>query len=480
MRRSAVLGSDCSLKNSLMPSARLWSRPNGPARSGPTRFCILAMTLRRNQMYNSTDKQQQHEHRDRLADDDQHDRGVDAVVEQRVGDREQRRHGRHRVVSTRSSVTAAAMSTTSLGPTSPPCANAMNAVPGAVAASATHRHRDRAARRGDAHVVALGAHPDATEVARVHDERVGGRELRRARVRSTRCDRCRRACGPPRGGDCTRRAASAPVAVGAAIPHVERGARRQLLGRGLDRLLGRLRVLLRRLAAREPGLDRVGAGAAGGHRAGAERRQVRLVGGDAGLDRLPRATGGDAEDVLEHDLVGEVGDRQHRAVARAAHEVGVDAGERGRDARDLVLHVVDGLEAEVDVEARRQLLRDAPVVHRQALGRDRAAPGAARDPRGWWWCRAFSPHTEVGRNTSARVDASAVNAPTATRNGAASSPARMRMRSGKSCSGSAPRSTSARMRARGRRVEDPGGVESALRWERCPTRRRSGRARRRA
>ena len=55
MRRSAVLGSDCSLKNSLMPSARLWSRPNGPARSGPMRFCILAMTLRRNQMYISTE-----------------------------------------------------------------------------------------------------------------------------------------------------------------------------------------------------------------------------------------------------------------------------------------------------------------------------------------------------------------------------------------------------------------------------------------
>ena len=55
MRRSAVLGSDCSLKNSLMPSASVWSSPNGPARSGPMRFCILAMTLRRNQMYMSTE-----------------------------------------------------------------------------------------------------------------------------------------------------------------------------------------------------------------------------------------------------------------------------------------------------------------------------------------------------------------------------------------------------------------------------------------
>ena len=55
MRRSAVLGSDCSLKNSLMPSAMLWNSPNGPARSGPDAVLHPAMTLRRNQMYISTE-----------------------------------------------------------------------------------------------------------------------------------------------------------------------------------------------------------------------------------------------------------------------------------------------------------------------------------------------------------------------------------------------------------------------------------------
>ena len=74
-------------------------------------------------------------------------------------------------VSTRSSVTGAVTSMTSLGPTSPFCANAMNAVPGAVAASASTGRGDRPARAGDAHVVALGAHADALEVARVHHER---------------------------------------------------------------------------------------------------------------------------------------------------------------------------------------------------------------------------------------------------------------------------------------------------------------------
>ncbi len=55
MRRSAVVGALCSLKNSLMPSASDCSSPNGPARFGPMRFCIRAITLRRNQMYRSTE-----------------------------------------------------------------------------------------------------------------------------------------------------------------------------------------------------------------------------------------------------------------------------------------------------------------------------------------------------------------------------------------------------------------------------------------
>ena len=47
--RSALSGIDCSLKNSLMPSASVWSTPNGPAFFGPIRFCMSAMTLRMNQ-----------------------------------------------------------------------------------------------------------------------------------------------------------------------------------------------------------------------------------------------------------------------------------------------------------------------------------------------------------------------------------------------------------------------------------------------
>ena len=48
--RSALSGIDCSLKNSLMPSASVWRMPHGPALSGPIRFCMSAMTLRMNQM----------------------------------------------------------------------------------------------------------------------------------------------------------------------------------------------------------------------------------------------------------------------------------------------------------------------------------------------------------------------------------------------------------------------------------------------
>ena len=48
--RSADVGIDCSLKNSLMPSASVCSTPYGPARFGPMRFCMSAMTLRMPQM----------------------------------------------------------------------------------------------------------------------------------------------------------------------------------------------------------------------------------------------------------------------------------------------------------------------------------------------------------------------------------------------------------------------------------------------
>ena len=43
---STLRGVIDSLKNSLRPSATVCSSPHGPARLGPTRFCILASTLR--------------------------------------------------------------------------------------------------------------------------------------------------------------------------------------------------------------------------------------------------------------------------------------------------------------------------------------------------------------------------------------------------------------------------------------------------
>ncbi len=43
---STLRGVIDSLKNSFRPSAMVCKRPHGPARLGPTRFCILASTLR--------------------------------------------------------------------------------------------------------------------------------------------------------------------------------------------------------------------------------------------------------------------------------------------------------------------------------------------------------------------------------------------------------------------------------------------------
>ncbi len=53
--RSARSGSRSSLKNSLIPSARVWSSPHGPARLGPTRACMSEITLRSNQIMSMTD-----------------------------------------------------------------------------------------------------------------------------------------------------------------------------------------------------------------------------------------------------------------------------------------------------------------------------------------------------------------------------------------------------------------------------------------
>ena len=53
--RSDCPGTRSSLKNSLIPSARVWSRPKGPARLGPMRLCMSEMTLRSNQIIRITD-----------------------------------------------------------------------------------------------------------------------------------------------------------------------------------------------------------------------------------------------------------------------------------------------------------------------------------------------------------------------------------------------------------------------------------------
>ena len=53
--RSAWSGIRSSLKNSLIPSARVWAMPKGPARLGPIRLCMSEMTLRSNQIINMTD-----------------------------------------------------------------------------------------------------------------------------------------------------------------------------------------------------------------------------------------------------------------------------------------------------------------------------------------------------------------------------------------------------------------------------------------
>ena len=53
--RSAWSGIRSSLKKSLMPSASVWARPQGPARLGPMRLCMSEITLRSNQIISMTD-----------------------------------------------------------------------------------------------------------------------------------------------------------------------------------------------------------------------------------------------------------------------------------------------------------------------------------------------------------------------------------------------------------------------------------------
>ena len=42
------------MKKNFTPSAKVWNRPQGPARSGPMRFCMSLMSLRSNQIISMT------------------------------------------------------------------------------------------------------------------------------------------------------------------------------------------------------------------------------------------------------------------------------------------------------------------------------------------------------------------------------------------------------------------------------------------
>ena len=68
-RLSAAFGMMSSFSASLMPSARLCSRPNGPTRLGPMRCCMRATTRRSDQMVNSVITTRKTKIDDGLADD---------------------------------------------------------------------------------------------------------------------------------------------------------------------------------------------------------------------------------------------------------------------------------------------------------------------------------------------------------------------------------------------------------------------------
>ena len=78
---------------------------------------------------------------------------------------------------------------------------------------------------------------------------------------------------------------------------------------------------------------------------------------------------------------------------------------------------------------------------------------------------AFSPHTVVGRNTSARAEASAANAPTAITNRTASSPARDADPVGEVLLEVGAEQHERADRAGGGGGEDAGGVEAGLRGD---------------
>ena len=70
---SAWSGTDCSLKNSLMPSARDWSTPNGPGALRADPVLHVGDDLAQEPDVEQDEDEQQREDDDRLADDDEHD-----------------------------------------------------------------------------------------------------------------------------------------------------------------------------------------------------------------------------------------------------------------------------------------------------------------------------------------------------------------------------------------------------------------------
>ncbi len=164
MRRSAVFGLRLLLEEQLDAVGEAsGAARTGPASVGTDPVLHVGDDLAQEPDVEQHRQQQQHEHHDRLADDDQHDGGVDR--RRRTAGRRRRavRSRRvHRVVSTRSSVTAAAMSTSRWGRRRRPGANAQERGAGrGGGVGAAPASVERAARRGDAHVVAVGAHADA-------------------------------------------------------------------------------------------------------------------------------------------------------------------------------------------------------------------------------------------------------------------------------------------------------------------------------
>ena len=149
----------------------------------------------------------------------------------------------------------------------------------------------------------------------------------------------------------------------------------------------------------------------------------------------------------------------------------IDARERGRDACELVGDLVDGGEIEVVAEAQRDLVRDAPVVHRGAFRSDLAAdPLYAAfeigDAAGLLAPQRAREH-DLGPARRAREE----RARPRSADVAPAMPRCARSLSGKSATGSEPNTTSTSILPSAAAVRMPSGVEPGRRRvPGCPTR----------